>query len=533
MFLKIIILLSVLPILYKLFFWVHVIQLKEYRWNRFKEYLTTKQWKKAIFNFFLLPEIIVFLIALWAFLDLINKNYLLYSLIFLLWVENLYVLYKIIKKQVFYPEKTWRSIILLWIIFLDLLWGFIFFYFHEKILYIFIPVILSIFPWYAMLWNIVLTPFINLKKQKIFKKAWNKTKKLTLHKVWIAWSFWKTSTKEYISSILSNKYNVFKTPKNINTELWLANLILKTDFSKYDFFIAEMWAYIKWEIRKSWEIINHKDAFLTWIWNQHIWLFWNQQNIIDAKFEIWEKVLENNWKLYINDNIKIENNKVLLNNKEYALPKTIKTLLEKNKIIFYGLLNNQACSKIIKVDENLTEFEFNYKWKRYKLKTYLIWKAQIENLTWTLAFAVNNKVENLQKAIKNIKQPEHTLNIIKNWDITIIDDTYNLSVNWLLNGVDVIWYFKWKKILIVDDILELWNNANKIHYELWKKIANKFDQIMFVWVNYKESFENWVQNWNWTIIQKLPKNLENTILLFEGKKAWKIMKKLMFKFQSK
>ena len=533
MFFKIIVLFSILPILYKLFFWVYVIQLKEYRWDRFKEYLTTKQWKKAIFNFFLLPEIIVFFIALWTFVNVINQAILVYSIILLLWIENLYVLYKIIKKKLIFPEKTWRSIILLWIISLDLIWGFIFFYFLENSLYLFISVILSIFPWYAMLWNVVLTPFINIKKQIIFKKAWNKTKKLTLHKVWIVWSFWKTSTKEYISNILSSKYNIFKTPKNINSELWLANLVLNTDFSKYDFFIAEMWAYRKKEIRKSWEIINYKDAFLTWIWNQHIGLFWSQQNIIDAKFEIWEKVLENKWKLYINDNIKIENNKVLLNNKEYALPKTIKTLLEKNKIIFYGLLNNQACSKIIKVDENLTEFEFNYKWKRYKLKTYLIWKAQIENLTWTLAFAVNNKVENLQKAIKNIKQPEHTLNIIKNWDITIIDDTYNLSVNWLLNGVDVIWYFKWKKILIVDDILELWNNANKIHYELWKKIANKFDQIMFVWVNYKESFENWVQNWNWTIIQKLPKNLENTILLFEGKKAWKIMKKLMFKFQSK
>ena len=533
MFLKIMILLSVLPILYKLFFWVYVVQLKEYRWDRFKEYLNTKQWKKAIFNFFLLPEIIVFLIALWAFFNFVNQNILVYFLILLLWIENLYVLYKTIKKKLIFPKKTWRSIILLWMIFLDLLWGFILFYFYENILYIFIPIIFALFPWYVVLWNIVLTPFINIKKQKIFRKAWEKTEKLTLHKIWIAWSFGKTSIKEYLAYILSSKYKVFKTPKNVNSELWLANLVLKTNFQKYDFFIAEMWAYKKWEIKRSWEIINHKDAFLTWIWDQHIWLFGNQQNIIDGKSEIWEKVLKNNWKLYINDNIKIKNNKIIINNKEYALPDTIKTLLEKDKVISYWLSNNQSFSKINHIDENWTKFEFNYQWKTYKLKTNLIWKAQIENLTWTLTFAVDNKIKNLQKAIESIKQPEHTLNIERKQDITIIDDTYNLSVNWLLNGVDVIWYFKWKKILIVDDILELWKNANEIHYNIWKKIAKKFNQIMFVWVNYKEIFEKWVKDWDGIIINKLSEKLDNTILLFEGKKTWKIMKNLMFKLQTK
>ena len=45
--------LSILPILNKVLFWFFTIQLKEYRFDRFKEYLFTNQWKKAIFNFIL------------------------------------------------------------------------------------------------------------------------------------------------------------------------------------------------------------------------------------------------------------------------------------------------------------------------------------------------------------------------------------------------------------------------------------------------------------------------------------------------
>jgi len=529
MFLKnIIIFLTILPLLYKLLFWLYVIQLKEYRFDRFKEYLSTRQWKKAIFNIFFILETIIFFIVLLNCFNLTNENIVIYSFILLLWTENLYILYKILKKQIIFPEKTTRSILLLWFNFLSLILIFLLLYFYKKIFYV--VFIFAIFPFYVLIWNLILTPFVNFKKKKIFKKAQEKTKNLSLHIIWITWSFWKTSMKEYIASIISSQYNVFKTPKNINTELWLANLILNINFSWHNFFVAEMWAYKKWEIKQIWEIVNHKDGFLTWIWNQHISLFQSQQNIIDWKSEIWEKILENNWKLYINDNIKIKDDKIIVDNKEYNLWNTIKKLLEKNKIVFYWLSNDQAFSKIIKIDQNGTEFEFNYKQKKYRLTTNLIWKWQIENLTWALAFGVDNGIENLQKAIENIRQPEHTLNILKKEDITIIDDTYNLSVNWLLNGLDIISYFTWKKILIVDDILELWKNAEQIHYELWKKLSNNFDNIFFVWINYKESFEKWVKSSNWNLIDNLWENLENTTLLFEWRNAWKILKKLMIKF---
>jgi hypothetical protein len=40
---SILLILAVLPILYKIIFWLYTIQLKEYRLDRFREYLSTPQ----------------------------------------------------------------------------------------------------------------------------------------------------------------------------------------------------------------------------------------------------------------------------------------------------------------------------------------------------------------------------------------------------------------------------------------------------------------------------------------------------------
>jgi len=540
-----ILILSLLPFLYKLSFWLYVIQLKEYRFDRFKEYLITSQWKKAILNFLLIPEITVLIVAILFFLGKVSSPTIYYSLTFLLQFENLYVFYKIFSLKFHIPKKTWRLIILSSLIILNLFFIFFWLYFNKVYIYLILPFFLVCFPCLVLLVNSLTQPIFDFKKKQIFHQATKKIKQQKIHTIWITWSFGKSSTKEYLTHILVKKYKVFKTPKNINTELGIANLILKTDFSKYNFFIAEMWAYSKWEIKQSWKIINHKDAFVSGIWNQHIWLFGNQQNIIDGKLEIGEKVLENNGKLYINTTNIYEINKNILHikdklwiiNYKWKTPNILNSLINKNKVIFYWLnkyikidFKNKPkyyLWKITKVDKYWTEFIVN----NLKLKTKLIWKWQIENLIWTIVYAIEKWVwvDEIQKCINSFEQPKNTLQIITktnsdNRKITFIDDTYNLSVNSLINWVDIMQYFSWKKLLVVDDILELGEQAKKIHFKLWKYLSSKVDEILFVWINYKKSFLNWLKEWwfKWKILEQFPKFfVENYVILLEGRNAGK------------
>ncbi len=489
-----------LPLLYKLFFWLYTIQLKEYRWDRFNEYLSTKQWKSAIFNIFSILDITLLLYYCFIWYFPLNKN-IYTSAFWLIWYNifffyliflNIFVIWKIFRKKNLKPKLTIRILILLW---LFIIWWVIDLYFFYSLnfwnftyiyiltIFIFMPIILFFYNWISL-------PIVNYKKNKIIKNAIKKSSKLWERPIRIAitWSYWKSSVKEFLSSILEQKYNILKTPENINTELGVSSIVLNKLNNNYDFFIAEIWAYRIWEIKILWEIVNHKYGFITAIWNQHLWLFWSQENILKGKFEILEKIKENNGFLYVNsDNRYIENYLAKINT---------------TNIIRYWIKSEKACakSKILEINDLKTKFEFNYNWINEIFETNLIWEHNILNLTWILAFSYDIwlKTNDLKKYLLNINKPKNTQEIINLWENILIDDTYNLSEAGLKSWLNLLKYFKYKqKILVLDDILELWRESESIHFEIAKKIAKKkqVDKILFVWVNYKKSFIDWLIEW--------------------------------------
>ncbi len=287
-----------------------------------------------------------------------------------------------------------------------------------------------------------------------------------------------------------------------------------------------MWAYREWEINTLWEIVDHKYGFLTAIWNQHIWLFWDQKKLIKAKSEIQNSIIKNNWILYINyDNKKISK---------------IKFQKKLNIIKYWTSKECDAISEFKKISGSNFIFSFKYKNINETLSTNLLWEHNIINLTWVIVFCIDQwlKIEKLQKYLLNLKTPKNTLRIKekKYWKIKvkIIDDTYNLSEDWLFAWLNLLKYFskKYEKILIIDDILELWKNAKNIHYKIWKRIAKKWyiDKIIYVWVNYKTEFKKWLLDWkfkNDSILTSIKEIEKDTIFLLEWRNAkkFKILKK--------
>ncbi len=494
-----IIILALIVFIYKLLFWLYTFQLKEYRFDRFKEYSFTKQWTKAFLNIFFVLEMPFLLISFlgiyqkffWGFWWIIISEQLYKPILGILVLEFFYIILKFKTKKVFKPNFTSRAkiILILSILFFVLFWALIYFYIN----FLFSTFILFsiIFPYlFIFSSNILILPIINSKKNKFLNSAIEKSKKIDKpYKISITGSYWKSSIKEFLSQILANKYEVLATPKNTNTEMWVSDIILKELNNDFDFFVAELGAYRIGEIEILWEIVNHKDAFLTAIWNQHLWLFGSKQNIIIAKTEIIKKVIENNGILYAN----------------YDNPEIASIDFWKLNIVSYWLENTNAIakSKITKQDVKSTIFEFNYKNYKHTFTTNLLWQHNVINLTWVIAFCLNNwmKVEEIEKAILNIKLPEDSYLVenIKidneNWDfdLKIIASTRNLSVASLRTGVDILKNIEWKKILVMEDILELWKDAQEIHKNLWKQIwQTQISEIYFVWANYSNSFLEWL-----------------------------------------
>ena len=434
----------------------------------------------------LLEISLLFLVIVLNFLNIWNLAVVL--LILFLILENLFTIYKIYKKQILKPKFTSRLLLILCVSYLIQLLILLVFFTSKYWIYI----LLIFLIWQIDLiwiWILLVSPISNWQRKKIISKAKDKIWKLpNLITIWITWSCWKSSTKEILAHILSSKYKVISTPENKNTPLWISNCIINDIKNDTQIFVCEMWAYCMWEIRELWEIVNHKHWIITEISNHHIWLFKGQQKIIKGKFELSEKIIENKWNLYIN----------------WDSENCIKWLKKINSIniIKYSIKNQDIESywQIISESDHGSRFLFRKNNKSYKFTSNLIWQHNILNLTWALSacFDLWLSESEINRKLNNINLLSTTFKIIKIKDSIIIDSTYNSNYLWILANCKTLENFKqYTKILVIDDILELWNQSKNTHSKLWKKLWEfDFDKIIIVWKNYwKEIKDGLINAW--------------------------------------
>ena len=458
----------VLPILRNSLFWAYVWQFKEYRLDRLFDFIKSPEWIRALFSKTCIFELLIFIILLSLhFLD--NFNHTLTIVSCFLIIENVFTIFKIFKWWLLKPKPTSRLILTLTSSYLiQVLFFMVLLNTQYLVIYLFILLLWQIdLIW---IWIFLIKPISSWQRSKVISKAKLKIKKLSkLTTIWVTWSCGKSTTKEILSHILSSKYNVISTPENKNTPLWISYCIINDLKKNTEIFVCEMWAYILWEIRELWEIVNHKHWIITEISNQHISLFKGQENIIKWKFELSEKIFENKGKLYIN----------------WDSNNCLKWLENKKEInaIRYWIKNQNTDWKasLIKQTQNSTAFSFKYKWHSYKFTTNLIWEHNVLNLIWALSICfdlwlnekqINEKINNinLDWSIFKIKEI--------NWNL-IIDNSYNSSYLWIIANCKTLSPFKkYDKILVIDDILELWSNSKDIHFKLGIKL-NDFNLLIF------------------------------------------------------
>jgi len=452
---------GVLPVLRTNFFALYILQLKEYRRDRIKDFLSTKEWKSALLNKFLMVYSVFFLLYCINFFLFYNNLFFAISwlLIVFLAMDSLYILFKFKKGQLLYPKMTGRILILWFIVFVIQLSVWLWWYFGKH--FIISVFVLLVCP-YLVVWiaHFLVLPFVKYQKNKIIQKATAKISELeSLVSIWITGSFAKSSVKTLLLQLLKVKYKAIWTPKNINTEIWVSQFIIKKLSNNYRYFVAEMWAYRIWEISLLWKIVHHKYGFLTGLWNQHLSLFGSKENIRKWKFEISESVQKEHWKLFVNwDSIDF-NTKI------------------PDYVVLYSISNPkaQAYSEIIKQTSTKTEFIFSFWAKSYNLETNLSSKHDLLNLTWVLAcvLELGVSIDEVRSELLNLEKPAQTLELkTTKYGLKILDDSYNLSIDWLWAGLEFLNTSDDDKFLVLDDVIELWKTAVSEHKEIWKKLAN-------------------------------------------------------------
>ncbi len=153
--------------------------------------------------------------------------------------------------------------------------------------------------------TVALTPLDLFLKRMWIQQAKEKLKRYSNIKViGIAGSYGKTTMKEAVSTILSQKYNVVKTPENINTPLGIANLILKKVNEKTEVLVVEMGEYVKGDISELCGLVKPQIAVITGINEAHLERMGSIDNTISAIFEI-VKDMDKDGLLVLNDDCKL------------------------------------------------------------------------------------------------------------------------------------------------------------------------------------------------------------------------------------
>ncbi len=327
-------------------------------------------------------------------------------------------------------------------------------------------------PFVVVLANIINIPVEKLINFYFKSKSLKRLKSFkNLEVIGITGSYGKTSSKNILNDVLSVKFNPLKTPKNYNTPFGLMITINDYLDKFHDYFIAEMGACKKNEIKELCNLVHPKYGILTKIGMAHLETFGSQEMIIKTKFELIESLpIDGLGVLNADDE----------NQVKYALKNSC-------PIVWIGIDNKEKSdiyADNIKLSSEGTTFTCHFKKEKEKLvvQTRLLGKANIYNLLAAIALGKHLGLtqEQLELGVKKVKPIEHRLNLKKYYDMVLIDDAYNANIEGAKMALDVLNLSKGKKIVISSGIIELGDLSYETNKELGMYMESRVDVAILI-----------------------------------------------------
>ena len=309
----------------------------------------------------------------------------------------------------------------------------------------------------------------------------------------ITGSVGKTSVKDMVYTVVSSKYKTLCTKGNMNNHLGVPLTIL--GLKDHEALVIEMGMNHKGEIHVLSNIAKPTLAIITNIGTAHIGNLGSRENILKAKLEILDGM--NNGTLIVN------NDNDLLSEVKY------------DKLITIGI-DNKSDYMAKKIEDNIfsANFYINDKYISIPVGS----KAFIYNALF--AYAVGMKLgikdDDIIKALESFKLTPHRLELIKHKDYTIIDDTYNASLDSVNNALGLLGKINGRRVFIFGDILELDMYAKEIHKEVGKSVIdNKIDVLVTVGENSYETYslvyDNGIEAYHYNNNQELLEEIDKII----------------------
>ena len=284
--------------------------------------------------------------------------------------------------------------------------------------------------------------------------------KYNLKVVGVTGSVGKTSTKDIIANVLSNKYKVLKTEGNNNNHIGLPLTILR--LQDEEIAVIEMGMNHLGEISYLTKIAKPDIAVITNIGTSHIGNLGSRENILKAKLEILEGM---------------DKKKIVINNDNDLLHKWYEENKEKIEIHTYGINNSSdVIAEKIELGEEKSKFVVKTSSEKVNIDVPVGGEHFVYNAL--CGFMVGKVLGLTAKEIQNgiskfeLTKKRMDIRVLKN-GATLINDSYNASyesmkasLKYLSSRTDL------RKIAVLGDMLELGDFSKELHEKVGEEVAN-------------------------------------------------------------
>lgn len=251
-------------------------------------------------------------------------------------------------------------------------------------------------------------------------------------KIGITGSYGKTSVKNILNTILSEKYNVLATPYSYNTPLGVAKCVNSADMSNVEVFICEMGARHVGDIDELCDTVSLDYGILTGICPQHLESFKNVENIILEK----SKIIKRAKKGFVSVNTE-----------------GIESIGDKHSLI----LGKDIIISELVANKDGTSFALECNGRKLDLSTKLLTAHSAENIALAVGIAMMLSLtdEEIERGVSKIEYSEHRLQVIKSGGVTVIDDSYNSNIVGAKDSIEALKMFDGEKYVLTPGLVEL------------------------------------------------------------------------------
>ena len=265
----------------------------------------------------------------------------------------------------------------------------------------------------------------------------------------ISGSVGKTTTKEMTAAVLESKYNVLKTPENLNNELGVSLTLLSLD-ETHDAAVVEMGISDFGEMSRLADMVKPDICILTKIGYSHLETLGDLKGVLKAKSEVFSYMRPGSTAILNGDDD-------LLNGYDPGM----------RKITFGSEPHNDYCAKEIQtISTNNVKFDIISQSGRIETTissygSHLVMAALAAAAAGHSLGLTNEEIAN---GLSSYVPIDGRAKVTDTGHIVLIDDCYNANPNSMMSALTSLSPLPYRRVAILGDMLDLGDLSEQLHH---------------------------------------------------------------------